>query len=120
LSIVASDGQMGHAIYDDPWLAFAWSGDSRRLIGIRQSDDYRHLTLTSIDVATRNERVLEADLLPLPVAPRPVRGFARVSDTSFLTSIVHVSSDIWLFDGFHAPPTSVRDRVAGWLKVSGR
>jgi Tol biopolymer transport system component len=105
LSIVAPDGQSAHAIYDEPWMAYAWSEDSRRLFGIRPSDDFKHLTLTSIDVATRNERVLQADLLPLPVAARPVRGFTRVSDTTFLTSIVRVSSDIWLFDGFRSAPT---------------
>jgi hypothetical protein len=105
LSIVAPDGQSAHAISDEPWLAFAWSGDSRRLYGIRQSDDFKHLTLTSIDVATRSERVIEEALLPLPVAARPVRGFTRVTDTTFLTSIVRVSSDIWLFDGFRSAPT---------------
>jgi Tol biopolymer transport system component len=105
LSIVAPDGASAHAISDEPWMAYAWSEDSRRLFGIRPSDDFKHLTLTSIDITTRNERVLQVDLLPLPVAARPVRGFTRVSDTTFLTSIVRVSSDIWLFDGFRSAPT---------------
>jgi eukaryotic-like serine/threonine-protein kinase len=119
LSIVTPDGQSAHAIYDAPWLAFAWSGDSRRLFGIRQSDDFKHLTLTSIDVAARSERVLKADWLPMPVAPRPVRGFARVSDSTFLTSIVHVSSDIWLLDGF-GPVSSPWDRYAAWFGLPRR
>ena len=119
LSIVTPDGQSAHAIYDEPWFAFAWSADGRRLYGLRQSDDFKHLTLTSIDVATRSERVLEADLLPLPIAPRPVRGFTRVSDTTFLTSIVRVSSDIWLFDGFDRP-SSAWVRLTGWFRAPGR
>jgi hypothetical protein len=36
-----------------------------------------------------------------------------------MTSIVHVSSDIWLLDGF-ARPLSVWDRWAGLLRVPGR
>jgi Tol biopolymer transport system component len=117
LSLVAPDGRSPHAISDEPWLGFDWSGDSRRLYGIRQSDDFKHLTLTSIDVATRSERVLQADLVPLPIAARPVRGFTRVSDTTFLTSIVRVSSDIWLLDGFRPAQT----RWAQWLsRLSSR
>ena len=77
-----------------------------RLIGIRQSDDYKHLTLTSIDVRSDKEHVLVADLMPMPVAAQPVRGFTRVSATTFLTSIVHVSSDIWLLEGFMPPAGS--------------
>jgi eukaryotic-like serine/threonine-protein kinase len=105
LSIVAPDGTSAHAISDEPWMAYVWSEDSRRLFGIRPSDDFKHLTLTSVDVVTRGEHVLQADLMPMPVAARPIRGFTRVSDTTFLTSIVRVSSDIWLFDGFRPAPT---------------
>ena len=100
LSIVAPDGSSARAIYDEPWLAFAWSGDSRRLFGIRQSDDLKHLTLTSIEIETGRERVLRDELMPMPIAARPVRGFTRISDTTFLTSIVRVNSDIWLLDHF--------------------
>jgi dipeptidyl aminopeptidase/acylaminoacyl peptidase len=106
LSVVSPDGGSAHAIYDQPWLAFAWSEDSRRLFGIRQSDDYKHLTLTSIDINSRSERVHAADFLPMPVAARPVRGFTRVSATTFLTSIIRVSSDIWLLDGIKPVATS--------------
>jgi hypothetical protein len=54
---------------------------------------------------------LWADFLTLPVAARPVRGFTRVSGTTFLTSIIRMSSDIWLLDGFR--PDSTRwDRMA--------
>jgi hypothetical protein len=41
--------------------------------------------------------------MPMPIANQPVRGFTRMSANTFLTSIVHVESDIWLLDGFAAP-----------------
>jgi len=106
LSIVSPDGQTTREISEEPWIAFDWSADSRQLIGIRQSDDFKHLTLTSIDIQSEKERVLVADLMPMPVAAQPVRGFTRVSEKTFLTSIVHVSSDVWLLEGFMPPPDS--------------
>jgi eukaryotic-like serine/threonine-protein kinase len=111
LSIVSPDGVTARTIADQPWIAFDWSGDSRQLIGIRQSDDFTHLTLTSIDVRSATEHVLAAGLLSMPVAAQPVRGFTRVSDRTFLTSIVHVNSDIWLLEGFDPP-----DGVTGWRR----
>jgi Tol biopolymer transport system component len=104
LSIVSPDGKSSRPLYEQPWIAFDWSEDSARLVGIRLSDDYKHLTFTSIDVRSGTERVLAPDLTPMPVASQPVRGFTRVSPTAFLTSIVHVSSDIWLLEGFGRQP----------------
>jgi len=119
LALVSADGRSNRPMYDEPLIAFAWSEDNRRLYGIRQSDDYKHLTFTSIDVESRSETVISQDFMAMPVAAQPVRGFARVSARSFMTSIVHVSSDIWLLDGF-ARPSSVWDRWAGLLRVPGR
>ena len=104
LSLASPDGQINRAIAEESWMAFEWSEDSRRLSGIRLSDDFKHLTFASIDVETRTEHVYASDFLPLPVAARPVRGFARLSPTTFLTSIIHASSDIWLLDGFRGAP----------------
>jgi Tol biopolymer transport system component len=111
LSLVSQDGQSTRTIYDESWMAFAWSEDSRRVFGIRLSDDFKHLTFASVDIDSRIERVHGPDFLPLPVAARPVRGFTRVSATTFLTSIIHVSSDIWLLDGF-GPVSRPWDRWA--------
>ena len=82
-------------------MSFAWSADSRRLYGIRQSDDSKHLTFTSVEIGSGVERNLNANVMPLPVAAQPVRGFTRMNDTTFLTSIARVRSDIWLLDGFN-------------------
>jgi hypothetical protein len=103
LSLASPDGKQNQALADEAWIAFAWSGDSRQLFGIRQSDDFKHLTFAAIDTRSRAERVIVAELMPMPVAGRPVRGFARVTDSTFLTSIVQVNSDIWLLDGFSLP-----------------
>jgi hypothetical protein len=77
------------------------------------------LTFTSVDIESKAERVLSADFMPLPVSPLPVRGFARVSPTTFLTSIAHVRSDIWLLDGFQ-PTRTAWDRLAGLLPRRSR
>jgi hypothetical protein len=105
LSLVSPDGKSTRVVQDQPWLTFTWSQDSKRLYGIRQSDDSRHLTFTSVDIDSMTERVLGADFMPLPVSGQPVRGFTRVSPTTFITAIAHVRSDIWLLDGFQAPVT---------------
>ena len=86
-------------------MAFTWSADSQRIYGIRASDDSTHLTFTSIDIRSATEHVLSPDFMPLPVSAQPVRGFTRVSPTTFLVSIVRVRSDVWLLEGFQPSPT---------------
>lgn len=93
-------------------MGFAWSEDSQRLFGIRQSDDFKHLTFTSVDLKSSAERVLGAEVMPLPVALQPVRGFTRVSPTTFLASIARVHSDVWLLEGFDIR-SGLRDRLTG-------
>ena len=100
LSVVSPDGKSTRVLQDESWMAFTWSADSERLFGIRQSDDFKHLTFTSVDVRSRAEHVLGADVRPLPVAFQPVRGLTRVSPTTFLASIARVQSDVWLLEGF--------------------
>jgi Tol biopolymer transport system component len=120
LAIVSPDGQTTKVVAEEAWLAFAWSEDSRQLFGIRQSDDYKHLTFTSVDVRSGVERVLAANLAPMPVANDPVRGFTRVSGTTFLTSIVRVSSDIWVLDGFNPPREGFWGRLWRRFGSAGR
>jgi eukaryotic-like serine/threonine-protein kinase len=119
LSLVSPDGKSTRIVQDQPWLTFTWSHDSRLLYGIRQSDDFQHLTFASVDIESKAERVLGADFMPLPVAGQPVRGFTRVSPTTFVTSIAHVRSDIWLLDGFQ-PPGTLWDRLAGLVSPRRR
>ena len=91
-------------------MGFAWSEDSHRLYGIRQSDDFKHLSFTSVDLTTSTERVLGAEIMALPVALQPVRGLTRVTPTTFLASIARVHSDVWLLEGFDIR-TGLRDRL---------
>jgi len=63
------------------------------------------LTFTSIDIRSGAEHVLGPDFMPLPVSAQPVRGFTRMSPTTFLASIARVRSDVWLLEGFQPSPT---------------
>jgi serine/threonine protein kinase len=118
LSVVSPDGKSTRVVHEQAWSAFTWSADSRRLYGIRESDDSKHLTFASVDIESGAERALAADFMPLPFSAQAVRGFTRVSPTTFLTAIARVHSDIWLLDGFDPKP-SLRDRLGtlfSWLR----
>jgi hypothetical protein len=97
-------------------MAFEWSEDGQRIFGVRQSDDYKHLTFTSIDVNSGHERVLSPNMMPMPMSPQPVRGLARLSASTFVTSIVKVSSDIWILDGFQ-PPSGAWEPLARFFRL---
>src|SRR5207248_8945797 len=117
LTVVSPDGKVHRVLQELPWLAFGWAADGKRLYGIRQSDDLRHLTFASIDVDGGSERLLAPDFMPLPVSGEPVRGFSRISGTTFVTSIAHVRSDVWLLDGFELPRSWWEDLFAPfWLR----
>jgi hypothetical protein len=105
LSLVSTDGKSTRVLHEQTWMAFTWSADSQRVYGIRASDDFTHLTFTSIDIRSGAEHVLGPDFLPLPVSAQPVRGFTRMSSTTFLASIARVRSDVWLLEGFQPSPT---------------
>ena len=114
LSLVSPDGKSTRVLHEQTWMAFTWSADSQRLFGIRQSDDFKHLTFTSVDIRSGAEHVLGPDFMPLPVSSQPVRGFTRVSPTTFLASIVQVRSDVWLLEGFQ-PVLMFWDRLTSVL-----
>jgi Tol biopolymer transport system component len=120
LSLVSPDGLKTKNVTRNTWFAFAWSEDSRQLFGIRASEDARYLTFTSVDVGSGMERVLVNHLAPMPVAIDPVRGFSRMSATAFLTSIVHVSSDIYLLDGVTPYPEGLWSRLVRPFQRSSR
>jgi serine/threonine protein kinase/Tol biopolymer transport system component len=119
LSLTSPDGKEKRVLRDEMWMAFAWSPDSKRLYGIRQSDDFRHLTFTSVDARSGVERVLSSNVMPLPISSQPVRGFTRVSPTAFLASIAKVRSDVWLLEGF-LPAPSLWERLTGPLAFRRR
>jgi Tol biopolymer transport system component len=118
LSLVSPDPRAGspRLVSEESWLVYGWSDDSTKLYGIRRSDDQRHLVLASLDIATKQERVLKSDLGPVPLATYPLRGFSRMSSKSFATSILSVRSTVWLLEGFK-PPLGVFERLMPeWLR----
>ena len=119
LSVVSPDGQSTKVLAQESWMAFEWSEDGHRLFGIRLSDDYKHLAFTSIDIRSGVERVLSPNMMPMPMSPQPVRGFARLSASTFVTSIVKVSSDIWILEGFE-PASGGWGPLARLFRMPGR
>jgi hypothetical protein len=61
--------------------------------------------LASVDAQNGVERVINENLGAIPQANQPIRGFSRLKDRGFLTSIARVRSDIFLIEGFRLPLT---------------
>jgi serine/threonine protein kinase len=114
LAIISPDGQSRRSVHEQTWFAFDWSLDGRRIYGIRASDDFRHLTFTSVDVASGAERVIADSFRPLPAWGPSVRGFTRVSATAFLTSIADMRSDIWIMEGLDNPANARNPLATLW------
>jgi serine/threonine protein kinase len=104
LVLVSPDGQRQRVVTDLFFLAFGWASDSGTIYGIRVGDDGRSMSLWAVDIRTGHEKVITPNLGTVPRLDVPVRGFSRVGDRAFLTSIVHVKSDIWMLEGFPGPP----------------
>src|SRR5262245_56301498 len=103
LTAVASDGSTSRVLSDPGWLAYGWASNGRRIYGIRPTEDQHHFMLVSVDAVTRAERVINANLGTIPPANQPIRGFSRLGDRAFLTSIARVRSDIYLIEGLRFP-----------------
>jgi Tol biopolymer transport system component len=113
LVLVHPNGKESRVLSEQEWLSYEWAADARRVYGLRLSDDQTRLMLVMLDVGTLKEQVVNADVGFLPIAQQPVRGFSRVRDTAFLTSIARPRSDIWLLDGF-SPPAGLLARFWPW------
>jgi eukaryotic-like serine/threonine-protein kinase len=100
LTVIREDGLASRAISAPGWLAYAWDKDGRHVYGLRQSDDQHHFMLVSVDVQTGAQRIINANLGTIPVAQQPVRGFSRLHNRGFLTSIARARSDIYFLEGF--------------------
>jgi Tol biopolymer transport system component len=106
LTLVAADGKGGSRVISDVgWFAYAWDKDGRRIYGLRPTDDEHHFMLVSLDPQTRLQRVINPNLGSWQQALQPIRGFSRLGDRGFLTSIARVRSDIYLIEGFKLPRT---------------
>ena len=111
LTLVAPDGKLAKVLDEDIWPVYGWSAEGASLYGIKQDpDDLHRFILAAVDIRSGRARVLNANLLPVPPVNAPVKGFTRMSNTSFATSFVHVRSDLWLIDDF-LPSSSLLDRL---------
>jgi hypothetical protein len=100
LTVISEDGLASRTIGGPGWLAYAWDKDSRRVYGLRPSDDQHHFIFVSVDADTGTERVINANLGTIPAANQPIRGFSRLHNRGFLTSIARARSDIHFIEGF--------------------
>jgi hypothetical protein len=57
----------------------------------------------SLNVQTGAERIINPNLGTIPQALQPIRGFSRLHNRGFLTSLARVRSDIHLIEGFALP-----------------
>ncbi|MEO7141992.1 MAG: hypothetical protein ABI165_00650, partial [Bryobacteraceae bacterium] len=100
LTLVSDDGAQTRVLDPDHWLVFGWSGDDKRLYGIKNIDGRRR-AIVSIDIETKAAKVLGDLTLP---AAAEVRGFSLSPDgKSFATSASHPTGDIWVLSGFRWP-----------------
>jgi eukaryotic-like serine/threonine-protein kinase len=112
LAIVDPDGRDDpHIVSDEIWITYGWSADSARIVGLREAERRRFM-LVELDIRTLEERVLNPDVGPIPLANQPVRGFSRAGD-AFVTSLAGARSEIWMLEGFARPDSWLR-RFAHW------
>jgi Tol biopolymer transport system component len=100
LTVVPADGGAPRVISEESWFVYAWSPDSRRVIGVREANTAKHFMLVAIDPVTRRETILNRDLGIIPAANQPIRGLARKGKDAMITSIARARSDIWMLEGF--------------------
>jgi hypothetical protein len=72
---------------------------------VQATEDLHHFMMVRLDVATGKRRVVNGNLGPIPQANEPIRGFSRMRNGAFITSIARVRSDIFLLEGFRPAPT---------------
>jgi hypothetical protein len=113
VDIVSPDGKQKRRISEDTWMASTWAEDNKHVYVIREAEKPRHYALTSLDVDTREERVINPDLGPLPHASQPIRGLTRSGRGTIATSVATARSDIWVMDNF-VSPRGLLDRLLPW------
>ena len=104
LTLVDPDGtRPARVIGEGGWFAYGWDKEGRRIYGLRTTDDQHHFQLVSVDPQNGQQRVINPELGTIPQALQPIRGFSRLPNGNFLTSIARVRSDIYLLEGFQLP-----------------
>ena len=109
LSLVSASGGSTRTLSRDEWEVFSWNPEDGRLYGLRLGDDPHRLALSAIDPVTGEETEINPDLIHIPLANQPIRGFSWTRQ-GFMTSIARAQSDVWLLDGLQ-----VRSRLSRWF-----
>jgi serine/threonine protein kinase len=78
LAIVPANGGDVRLLSEEQWLAVTWAADGRSILGLREAEQNRHFMLSSIDVTTGAERVINRDVGVIPPANQPIRGLTRL------------------------------------------
>jgi Tol biopolymer transport system component len=106
LTLVDANGtRPPRVISEGGWFTYAWDKEGRRIYGLRTTDDLHHFMLVSVDPQKGDQHVINANLGTIPQALQPIRGFSRLPNGAFLTSIARVRSDIYLLEGLQLPRT---------------
>jgi Tol biopolymer transport system component/predicted Ser/Thr protein kinase len=101
LMVLSVDGRQRQLLSEDSWIAFTWSHDGRRILGLRESDEKpRHYMLASLDLVTGREQIINPDVGVIPPAWQAIRGLETAGVHAVVTSIARARSDIWLLRNF--------------------
>jgi Tol biopolymer transport system component len=111
--IISPDGKDKRVISEEFWLASTWAADSKHVYVLREADKLRHYALTSIDIETGQERVINPDLGPIPHASQPIRGLTLSGAGTVSTSVAAARSDIWVMEDF-VSPKGLLNRLLPW------
>ena len=113
VDIVSPDGKQKRRISEETWMASTWAEDNKHVYVIREAEKPRHYALTSLDIDTGHERIINPDLGPLPHASQPIRGLTLSGRGTIATSVATARSDIWVMDNF-VSPRGLLDRLLPW------
>ena len=112
LVVVPASGGPPEVVLPEEMLVFEWADDSRRIVGLQESENVGHIAFVELDTRTRDIKVLNPDLGSIPVANEPIRGFSFAKGQGYLTSLASARSDLWLLSGFDPPG----GRLWAWLR----
>jgi hypothetical protein len=119
--VIAPDGKSSRVLDEDLWAVYGWGRDGSTVYGIKQDpDDPHRLMLVAANIDSGQLRIINRDLSPVPPANQPVKGFTRMPNGNFATSLVRVRSDVWLIEHFDPPRTWLERLGAGLKQIADR
>jgi Tol biopolymer transport system component len=114
LTLVAPEGTQARSVSDAFWLSYGWASDDT-IYGL-QATNAQQLMLVALDLQSGRERIANPNLGLVPRANQPIRGFSRVRNRGFVTSVARVRSDIWLLEDFLPAPT-LWEKLRPWSRT---